>query len=215
MLWCNAEHYPDPTAGAAFQRIAREKARNEMNEGKRFERDFKASIPPDAWCYRLRDSPISYYGGSEAEGIRFAQDNICDFFLYRRPTLYLLELKTVGTRSAALASLFGKYDPDKRAYKKQKHLQDMAVAATRQGLQALVVLNYRLSEHTYAIDADTVLRFVEQAIDNNGRKSIPEDWCQANGTPIAARRLRVNWRYDVAGMMEALGGESHARAGSL
>lgn len=215
MLWCNAEHYPDPTAGAAFQRIAREKARNEMNEGKRFERDFKASIPPDAWCYRLRDSPISYYGGSEAEGIRFAQDNICDFFLYRRPTLYLLELKTVGTRSAALASLFGKYDPDKHAYKKQKHLQDMAVAATRQGLQALVVLNYRLSEHTYAIDADTVLRFVEQAIDNNGRKSIPEDWCQANGTPIAARRLRVNWRYDVAGMMEALGGESHARAGSL
>lgn len=77
MLWRNGEHYPDPTAGAAFQRIAREEARNEMNEGKRFERDFKASVPPDAWCYRLRDSPVSYYGGSGAEGIRFAQDNIC------------------------------------------------------------------------------------------------------------------------------------------
>lgn len=63
MVWRNSEHYPDPTAGADFQRIAREEARNEMNEGKRFERDFKASVPPDAWCYRLRDSPISYYGG--------------------------------------------------------------------------------------------------------------------------------------------------------
>lgn len=48
MLWRNGEHYPDPTAGAAFQRIAREEVRNEMNEGKRFERDFKASVPPDA-----------------------------------------------------------------------------------------------------------------------------------------------------------------------
>lgn len=215
MVWRNAEHYRDPTAGAAFRRIAREEAKTAMNEGKRFERDFKASVPADAWCYRLRDSPISYYGGSEAEGIRFAQDNICDFFLYRAPALYLLELKTVGTRSAALASLFGKYDPDKHAYKKQKHLQDMAFAATRQGLQALVVLNYRLSEHTYALPADTVLRFVEQAIDNGGRKSIPESWCQENGIAVAARQLRVNWRYDVAGMMEALGDESHARAGSL
>ena len=210
MVWRNAEHYRDPTAGAAFHRIARKEETKPMMEGKRFERDFKASIPPDAWCYRLRDSPISYYGGSEAEGIRFAQDNICDFFLYRAPTLYLLELKTVGTRSAALASLFGKYDPDKHAYKKQKHLQDMAVAATRRGLQALVVLNYRLSEHTYALPADTVLRFVEQAIDNGGRKSIPESWCRENGIAVAARQLRVNWRYDVAGMMEAVEGGSLA-----
>lgn len=208
MVWRNSEHYPDPTAGDAFRRINREEETKTMMEGKRFERDFKASVPADAWCYRLRDSPISYYGGSEAEGIRFAQDNICDFFLYRQPTLYLLELKTVGTRSAALASLFGKYDPDKHAYKKQKHLQDMAVAATRQGLQALVVLNYRLSEHTYALPADTVLRFVEQAIDNGGRKSIPESWCQENGIAVAARQLRVNWRYDVAGMMEAIGGDA-------
>ena len=130
MAWYNGERYRDPTVGAAFRRIARKEETKTMMEGKRFERDFKASVPADAWCYRLRDSPISYYGGSEAEGIRFAQDNICDFFLYRQPTLYLLELKTVGTRSAALASLFGKYDPDKHAYKKQKHLQDMAVAAT-------------------------------------------------------------------------------------
>ena len=215
MIWRNGEHYCDPTAGAALQSIAHKEVCSNMMEGKRFERDFKASVPLDTWCYRLRDSPISYYGGSEAEGIRFAQDNICDFFLYRAPALYLLELKTVGTRSAALASLFGKYDPDKHAYKKQKHLQDMAFAATRQGLQALVVLNYRLSEHTYALPADTVLRFVEQAIDNGGRKSIPESWCQENGIAVAARQLRVNWRYDVAGMMEALGDESHARAGSL
>lgn len=107
MIWRNGEHYCDPTAGAALQSIAHKEVCSNMMEGKRFERDFKASVPLDTWCYRLRDSPISYYGGSEAEGIRFAQDNICDFFLFRAPSLYLLELKTVGTRSAALTSLFG------------------------------------------------------------------------------------------------------------
>ena len=174
----NGENYPDPTAGAAFHNIARREARNEMNEGKRFERDFQASVPEDAWCYRLRDSPISYYGGSDAEGIRFAQDNICDFFLYRAPTLYLIELKTVGTPSAALTSLFGKYDPEKCCYKKQKHLQDMAKAEqAATGLRALVVINYRRTGHTYAVPARDVLEWVERAA-NGGRKSIPEEFCR-------------------------------------
>lgn len=210
MVWHNSEHYPDPTAGATLRHIAREEARRAMNEGKRFERDFKASVPADAWCYRLRDSPVSYYGGSGAEGIRFAQDNLCDFVLYRAPTLYLLELKTVGTRSAPLTSLFGKLDPEKGTYKKQKHLQDMADAAVRRSLQALVVLNYRLAEHTYALPAADVLDFVRQAI-AGGRKSIPEDWCREHGRPVNARRLRVNWRYDVAAMMdECEGRNDHA-----
>lgn len=210
MIWRNGEHYCDPTAGAALQSIAHKEVCSNMMEGKRFERDFKASVPPDAWCYRLRDSPISYYGGSEAEGIRFAQDNICDFFLFRAPSLYLLELKTVGTRSASLTSLFGRFDPDKGTYKKQKHLQDMADAAVRRSLQALVVLNYRLAEHTYALPAADVLDFVRQAI-VGGRKSIPEDWCREHGRPVNARRLRVNWRYDVAAMMdECEGRNDHA-----
>ena len=210
MVWRNSEHYPDPTAGAALRHIAREEARRAMNEGKRFERDFKASVPAGSWCYRLRDSPVSYYGGSGAEGIRFAQDNLCDFVLYRAPTLYLLELKTVGTPSAALTSLFGKFDPEKRCYKKQRHLQDMAKAEqSATGLRALVVLCYRRTGHTYAVPARDVLEWVERAA-AGGRKSIPEEFCISHGTPVAARRLRVNWRYDVAGMMEKLGGCYHS-----
>lgn len=210
MVWRNSEHYPDPTAGSAFRRIARKEAVNEMNEGKRFERDWKASVPKGAWCYRLRDSAVSYYGGSGAEGIRFSSDNICDFVLYRCPVLYLLELKTVGTPSAAMASLFGKWDPEKQAYKKQKHLQQMAMAEqSAPGVCARVVINYRLTGHTYAVPVADVLELVERAA-AGGRKSIPEQFCANYGTPVAARQLRVNWRYDVAGMMEKLRGNNHA-----
>ena len=36
-----------------------------MNTGKQFEADFKASVPSDAWCYRLKDSAATYYGGND------------------------------------------------------------------------------------------------------------------------------------------------------
>lgn len=174
------------------------------NTGKRFEADWKASVPRDVWYYRFRDSPITYYGGSDAEGIRFAQDNICDCQLYRHPRLYLVELKTVSTPSAALATLFGKFDPAAGRYKKQKHLEDMEAAACHPGIEALVVINYRASGYTYALPVRHVLGFVNAAINGGGRKSIPESFCEEYGLPVAARKLRVNWRYDVAGLLERL-----------
>ena len=72
------------------------------------------------------------------------------------------------------------------------------------GLQALVVICYRRTAHTYAVPARNVLEWVERAA-NGGRKSIPEEFCINHGTPVASRQLRVNWRYDVAGVKGALG----------
>lgn len=172
-----------------------------MNTGKRFEADFKASIPKDAWLYRLRDSPVTY-GGMEDSAIRFASDNICDFILYRRG-LYLLELKTVSTPSASLTAMFGKFDPDKQRYKKQKHLEDMADAARVDGVSPLVVISYQNTRQTWAIPAADVLEFVHTAI-HGGRKSIPQPWCAEHGIRIAQHQLRVNWRYDVDGLLKRL-----------
>ena len=176
-----------------------------MNAGKRFEADWRDSIRKngDAWYYRFNDSPATYYNGSQ-EGIRFATDNLCDCQVYRYPNLYLFELKTMETASASLTSMFGKFDPEKAAYKKEKHLRDMSAAAQRKGVIALVVINYRATEHTYACGVDAILGFIESA-KAGGRKSVPEPWCESNGIVVESRRLRVNYRYDVAGLMDALG----------
>ena len=80
MYW-NPEHYPDPTAGAALRQLYRKE--KDLNTGKQFEADWKKSMPPDAWCYRLKDSAASYYGGNE--NLSFSIDNICDFDVYRYP----------------------------------------------------------------------------------------------------------------------------------
>ena len=43
-----------------------------MNTGKQFETDWKSSMPKDAWCYRLKDSAATYYGGDEVYLCRLA-----------------------------------------------------------------------------------------------------------------------------------------------
>ena len=75
----NHEHYPDPTAGRALGSLRRKE--NQLNTGKQFETDWKSSMPKDAWCYRLKDSAATYYGGNE--NLWFSFDNFCDFDVYR------------------------------------------------------------------------------------------------------------------------------------
>ena len=62
-MYRNSEYYPDPTAGAALRQLYRKE--KDLNTGKQFEAAWKKSMPPDAWCYRLKDSAASYYGGNE------------------------------------------------------------------------------------------------------------------------------------------------------
>ena len=63
-----------------------------MNEGKKFEEDFKKSMDKyNIWNYRLRDSSGSW---SNNKGSRFTPKNICDYIAYNNGKLYLLELKS-------------------------------------------------------------------------------------------------------------------------
>lgn len=193
----NSEHYPDPTAGAALRQIQRKE--NELNTGKQFEADFKKSMPPDAWCYRLRDSAATYYGGNE--NLAFSVDNICDFIVYRRPVLYLMELKTIDTPSIPLQKIFGRCDPDKKQYHKIKHITDMIAAASTEGIAAYVILNYRGKvNRTFAVQAFDILQYSV----TESRKSIPWQWAALHGTEIAQRQLRVHWRYDVGAFLKEI-----------
>ena len=198
-MWRNGEHYRDPTAGAALARVAKEER---VNTGKRFEADFRASVPPDVWYYRLKDSPATFYGGAQ-EGVRFTTDNICDLLLFRAPVLYLVELKTVGTPSAGLSDMFGRFDPEKGRWKKQRHLEDMVKAAQHLNITALVVINFRARGVTYAMPAAAVLDFMALSLEG-GRKSIPPIWCAEHGVLVPQRQLKVNWRYGVAEMIGRL-----------
>ena len=71
-------------------------------------------------------------------------------------------------------------------------------------IAALVVINFRARGVTYAVPAEAVLDFMRLTLDG-GRRSIPPAWCAEHGALVGQRQLRVNWRYDVAGMMDKTG----------
>ena len=54
------------------------------NPGKKFETDFKNSVPDNVFCHRLKTRNTTYKGDNE----------IADFLLYKAPNLFVFELKT-------------------------------------------------------------------------------------------------------------------------
>lgn len=67
------------------------------NIGKRFEADFKKSVPPYALLYRLPDSAQAFGGSGN---LRFSRKNPFDFLLWDSNShiLFALEMKTVGSK---------------------------------------------------------------------------------------------------------------------
>lgn len=196
-MYYNAEHYPDPTAGGAHGHIEKEEKR--LNTGKRFEADWRDSVPRSVWYYRLRDSPGNFYGGAQ-EGVRFTADNICDCVLFKYPMLCLVELKTIDQKSIPLTKIFGDWKKEKGVYKKEKHIREMAAAAQHDGISAVVVIEFRPIRRTFAVSAADVLAFLAAG----ERKSIPWQWAAVKGIEVDQRQLKVNWRYDVAGLLARL-----------
>lgn len=169
-----------------------------MNTGKRFEADFKASCPKDAWVYRLKDSAATYYGGNDQ--LSFSIDNICDFLVYHSGHLMLAELKTIDQKSIPLPKIFGSWNKEKGKYRKEKHIRDMAAAAKHGGISAVVVIEYRPIRRTFAVPASDVLDFLTAG----ERKSIPWQWAAVRGIEVEQRPLKVNWRYDIAELLDQL-----------
>ena len=60
-MFYTVEHYPDPTAGEAMQRVKRKERSERMNAGKRFEADWRESLTKtgNGWYYRVRGSPAT------------------------------------------------------------------------------------------------------------------------------------------------------------
>ena len=69
-----------------------------MNPGKRFEQDFKNSIPDNILLYRLHDSAQAF---GITEGLRFSSKNPFDYLMFDcdNRNLYALELKTIIGKS--------------------------------------------------------------------------------------------------------------------
>lgn len=150
------------------------------NEGKRFEEDFKKSIPKWCWCNRYKDGTANF-GGTKNENVRFQAHNICDFEVLAEDKLFLLELKSYNGVSIPLSGI------------RKTQLEEMLKANEYKNIRSYFMFNFRPLQKIYAVKVENVQEFVKKA----ERKSIPVKWCIENGIEIEGIKKKVRFKYNL------------------
>ena len=132
--------------------------------GRNFEQDFYNSCPDNMLLIRLKDG--KGYG-----------KNPCDYILLTRFAGYMIELKTTKEKRLPKANI-------------RDHQLAILSEASKLGLHAYFIINFRSFDETYIIAGDTLEKAFE------GVKSIPIQWFRDNCKRINQTKKRTRWRYE-------------------
>ena len=158
------------------------------NEGKKFENDFKASVPDTCWIYRLRDNASSFAGG---ENTRFTSSNICDYIMSddKTRTMFLIECKSTKGTSIPLTML-------------RQNQIDGLTEASKHNLVAGMLINFRNEKNdTFFLLIDEYLNMM----DSLNKKSFNiKDLENIGATRIESEKKRTRYRYNVEKMIKEL-----------
>jgi len=154
-----------------------------MNAGKKFEEDFKKSVPECVFYYRFKDGTASW---NKSDKVRFQAHNICDCLIFNNVKLFLLELKSHKGKSLPFSCI------------RDKQLEELFQANKFGNIQAGLVINFRDLEETYFIDIDKVMNFIH----HSDRKSIPVEFLKAEGKFLPQFKKRTRYTYDLIDFLE-------------
>lgn len=146
--------------------------------GKRFEENFRKSIPPTIFYYRFKDSSNNWNRG---DGIRFAPSNICDCMLFDGRMLYLLELKSTKGKSLSFNNI------------REHQIDDLLEASKFKNVVCGFIIelsDLKCAFYMPIIDFKTLL-------DNSNRKSLSLEEMSEKGIEIDYKVLRTNCRLDI------------------
>ena len=158
-----------------------------MNEGKKFEEQFKASLIKDNFLViRLPDPPQSFNMGDTK--LRFANKNPYDLVVYKNPNLFCLELKS--NKSKSISIQFNKREKGKDI--KLHQIEGLTKASQNKGVRSGFILNYRNTNNTYFLDINDFNEFLA----TSNKKSINENDVSKKGVLIPQELVRVKYYYD-------------------
>lgn len=151
-----------------------------IQHGKRFEEDFRKSIPARCDVTRLKDGG----GWSNATNMRFTSNNPCDMIVYSQvgvvQAMYKLELKTVKDRTMPFSNI------------KDHQLSGLYDSAMK-GVLANFVVNFRGVNETYMISAGFMLHIIKTC----GRKSLTVELAKQYGRLIPQTIKISRYRYEL------------------
>lgn len=154
-----------------------------MNNGKRFENNFKNSIPKDVFCYRLKDGTASW---GDKDTTRFQCSNMCDFILADGEYIILAELKNHRGKSLPLSCI------------RPNQLEEMLKADKFVFVKPMFLVNFEDVNECYALSVEWVKDFIEIG----RRKSISISDCREYAIEVPTRKKKVNTEYDLTVLFE-------------
>lgn len=154
-----------------------------MNTGKRFEQNFRISVPEGIYFFRFRDNSSSW-GGNNA--VRFTYSNICDCMLYDGNYLYLLELKSTKGSSLPFTNI------------RKNQLEELLKASKYKNIVAGFIINFSTKDRCFFLSIDNAIEF----INTTSRKSFPIDYLELHGIEIEVIKKKVNSTYNVNKFIE-------------
>lgn len=150
--------------------------------GAKFEKDFKASAEDqNLFVYRIKTRSTAYMGDNE----------IGDFFLYRKPTLIALELKSTKEKRLPFAMI------------RPNQLKGL-FAASWLGVEAGILVQLREPEYSHwYVPIGVIYKAIE-----DGAKSLPLKTLQEDPRilPVKFTKKRVSVKLDVADLISAIEG---------
>ena len=170
-----------------------------MNEGKKFESDFRDSISKEILLYRLPDAAQSFNKNS---CLRFSRKNPFDYLMwdFNHKTLYALELKTVKGKSIS-------FERSKEDHAKIHIHQIEGLNAWNKykGIRCGFIIDFRGAGVTIFID---IVCFNE-LLDKLSKKSFTIDDLILNGIDyiVIPRTLkRTRYKYDISPLLDSVVG---------
>lgn len=155
-----------------------------INLGKRFEQNFKLSIPKNVFYYRFKDSASSYYGGNDQ--LRFSTSNIADCLLFYDRTLFLCELKNHKGKSIPLSCIIGNKT-------KEKQIKDLYEASLFDNINSYIIVFFSDIERCFVLSISNFKEFIS----DNERKSIPISYFEEYANEIEVEKLKTNHRFNI------------------
>lgn len=157
-----------------------------MNNGKKFEQDFKNSVPTNVWYYRFRDGTASFYGGGDGNNIRFQQNNICDCEIFTGSKLLLCELKSHKGKSIPFNCI------------RENQIKQMSEAGQFGSIIPLLIINFADCERAFAVHISNFKSLME----TSPKKSANITEIQEIGQEIVCTKKISHYRYGVDDLLK-------------
>lgn len=158
-----------------------------MNLGKKFEQNWRKSIPDrkNIYYYRLKDGTANWTGGNNYN-VRFQASNIADAFLFYDNYLLILELKHHKGKSLPLNCI------------RANQVKEMTEASDKTGVIPFLIVFFSDIDRCFALRIEQYNSFIK----NTDRKSIPLEYFESFAVEIGVEKLQTNHRFDISTFLQ-------------